>query len=79
MNNIFDASALVASRQPDLIDEVDTNTTYLGFLQRADTTKCLILRILKTGTVTTFQYPNGSLEFNQDWNQRTTLTYNYKR
>lgn len=79
MNNIFDASALVAARQPDVIDEVDSSTTYLGFLQHGDLTKCLILRIQKVGTITTFRYPNGSLEFNQDWSQRAALTYSYKR
>lgn len=79
MNSIFDSSAIIAARQPDEVDEVDANTTYIGFFQKGDSTQCLILRIHKIGTSTSFQYPNGSMEFNQDWNGRAALNYNYKK
>lgn len=76
---IFESQLMQASREADLIDEVSDDLTYIAYLQNGDQTKALIKEIRKTGTVTTFKYPNGSLDFNQDWSQRAALTYNFKR
>jgi hypothetical protein len=76
---IFEPSLIIANRQPDVIDEVDESTTYLGFLQNGNEAKTLIQRIQKVGTVTTFMYPAGSMEFNQAWADRAVLNYNYRR
>lgn len=63
---------------PDVIDEVDENTTYLGFFQPG-TSNCLIKRILKVDTITTIQYPNGQYDFIHDWDQRTVYNYSFRK
>ncbi|MGD9930129.1 MAG: hypothetical protein AB7U05_08925 [Mangrovibacterium sp.] len=64
---------------PDLIDEVTDDLTYVGYLQRGDTTKCMIKRVEKTGTVTTIMYPNGYADFNYNWADRATITYAHRK
>ena len=76
---IFESALLQSSREADIIDEATDDLTYLGFFQTGDSTKCLIKKIEKVGTVTTIKYPAGSVDFNQNWLQRTALTYLHKR
>lgn len=79
MNRIYDSILTQASREADIIEEVNEDLTYIGFYLCGDPTKCLIRKIEKMGLVTTFKYPGGLLEYNQDWADRATLTYTFKR
>jgi hypothetical protein len=61
-----------------LIDEVDSNTIYVGIASRATITSASswqIIKILTTGTVTSVLYPNGNDGFLYIWDNRTTYTY----
>lgn len=64
--------------EPDLIDEVSENLTYIGYL-KPGTDLCLIKRIQKTDTVTTFMYPHGHFDFAYDWAERADYNYAHKR
>lgn len=67
----------------DLIDEVSDTLYYFGFLEVGGTeatASCLIIRMQKTGTVWKRQYPAGNAFLkDQIWNDRATLTYQFKR
>lgn len=69
---------------PALIDEVDIDTAYMGFvatgqnidhLDYTNGVKCAILKIEKTGTVTTYTWAEGSVTRDKIWNSRTTYDY----
>ncbi len=77
--NIYDSALEQASREASIIDEVSDNLTYIGYFQNGDSTLCLIKKIEKTATVTTFQFPEGKMSFDQDWAGRAGLTYNFKK
>lgn len=61
--------------QPDLIDEPTEELTYIGFILDGNTSKCMIKRVQKTGTVTTVMYPDGYADFKSNWDDRATLNY----
>jgi hypothetical protein len=66
--------------QWSLIDEVDNDTTYFGFLghgQPDSNPKCAIMRVKKTGTETTRMWADGKMERTNNWNDRSTLTYKF--
>ena len=69
--------------QPDLIDEaIDTSDEYLsyiGFLKNGDTTRCMIRRVWRQGTITTIMFPNGYADYVHDWAERTALNYSHRR
>ena len=76
---LFESAVMQSVREADIIDEATDDLTYLGYYLNGDPTACLIKKIEKTGTVTTFQYPLGRLEYNQPWADRAILTYTFKR
>ena len=60
------------------IDMVDANTTYIGKAEHGTATsqaKWQILKVLVSGTVTTFSYAGGDDTFNNIWDNRTSLSY----
>jgi hypothetical protein len=78
----------IKDKGPDLIDEVDSETTYLGYLPEGATiaevtageANCIICKINKSGTVTKTLWADGNTtRFNQIWNDRLTLTYDFKK
>ncbi len=77
--SIYDSALEQAAREASIIDEATDDLTYLGYFQNGDPTKALIKKIEKTGTITTFMYAGGLLNFDQDWVNRAVLTYSYKR
>ena len=61
-----------------LIDEVDTNTTYVGETKPGNATSDALWRIKKisvSGTVTTIAYADGDLLYNNVWADRVSLSY----
>lgn len=63
---------------PRRIDEVDANTTYLGFSAPGTDESYQnwkIKKIVKTGSVTKFLYPNGDKDSICSWTDRTSYTY----
>ncbi|MCF8359217.1 MAG: hypothetical protein K9H26_10690 [Prolixibacteraceae bacterium] len=66
--------------QPNLIDEVSDNETYLGFAKNGDeTNECAIIKILKVGDETRFLCPGaGRFDFAFDWAHRKDGSYNYQ-
>jgi len=65
--------------KPDIIDEFSESLTYLGYLKNGDPEKALICKREKTGTVTTFTYPNGQHLYGYKWNDRAALSYSYRK
>lgn len=52
--------------------------TYIGYSKLGvleTDTKWLIVRKTVAGTVTKYEYPASSMEFNQAWSNRASLTY----
>lgn len=65
-------------RRVTLVDEVSGNLTYIGIakLGTADATPgWQILRIQKTGALTSLQYADGNARFDNVWDDRASLTY----
>jgi hypothetical protein len=61
-----------------LIDQVDSNTTYIGVGKTGEATSSAVWQIRKlltSGTVTTIKYANGSDAYNQIWDNRSSLSY----
>ena len=61
-----------------LIDSIDANTTYVGEAKlEAATSDSVwqILKITKTGTVTSILSADSDLRFDNEWDNRTSLTY----
>lgn len=73
--------------QPLLIDEVASESlpegvseqTYLAIPLRGDTTKCILQRIQKTGTVTRIEVPHGQHDFKWSWDLRTDYMYELRK
>jgi len=64
---------------PILVDEV-TGTTYLGYCFKTPvTSKAIwkIKRVTKSGTVTTTMWADGDKLYNNIWDNRASLVYNY--
>jgi hypothetical protein len=60
------------------IDEVDANTTYIGRAAIGSATSSAVWRIKKivvSGTVTSILWADGDMNFDNIWDNRTTLTY----
>jgi hypothetical protein len=65
-------------RRVTLVDEVSGNLTYIGIAKLGTpdaSTGWQILRIQKTGSVTTLQYADGNARYDNIWNDRASLTY----
>lgn len=64
-----------------IIDEVSSDVTYLGYHKPGASTAAsahwLIVKIEKVGNVTTKKYADGDLEYNNVWDNRTILTYEF--
>lgn len=61
-----------------LIDEVDSNTTYIGtakYGSTGDQAVWRIRRVLVTGTVTEISFADGDDEFDNIWDNRVSLNY----
>ena len=61
-----------------LIDSVDADTTYVGEAKLGAATSDAvwqILKITKSGTVTSILSANGNLRFNNKWTERTSRSY----
>ena len=66
--------------EPLLIDEVDSNTTYVGATKQGSsgTTNTSIWQIKKiavSGTVTTISYSDGNDDYDNIWDNRASLSY----
>ena len=60
------------------IDEVDSDTTYIGLAKMgADTSNevWLILKITTTDTVTSIVFADGDPDYNNEWDERANLDY----
>lgn len=60
------------------IDEASANVTYLGYAQSgtADSESSWKIKKIETsGTVTSITYPDGSQNFDYEWDDRATYTY----
>ena len=72
---------LVTSLNPSkfiAIDEVDANTTYIGFAKAgtgASVARWQVRKIVKTGNVTLFQFADGNELYDNVWDNRLTLSY----
>lgn len=77
--NLYDSALMQAAREADIFDEVTDDLTYLGYFKNGDSTKCLVKKIEKVGTITTITFPGGLLNPDQDWAGRAALNYNFKR
>lgn len=83
----YDEIQRIATNPPDLIDEVDESTFYLGYLQagrNADFTTipptpvythALIIRIRKVGNVWYREYAEGRPEYMFNWANRAAFNY----
>ena len=64
---------------PAKVDEVDMNTTYVGFCKDSckgvDDPTWLIKRIKKEGTEQTITFANGKKKYTQKWSERYDLDY----
>ncbi len=61
-----------------IIDEVDTSTMYIGKALVGTTTSAASWQIKKmtvSGVVTTFNYADGNDEYDNIWDNRTSLSY----
>jgi len=70
--------ATVSPTRKSLIDEVDANTTYIGFAPFGTATSAASWQIFKisvSGTVTTTTYADGNDNFDNIWDNRASLTY----
>lgn len=65
--------------QPSVIDEVDENTTYIGYClpdcKSFSENKWLIKRIKTNESIQTIGFPSGSRKFDKAWDKRTNYTY----
>lgn len=60
------------------IDSADANTTYIGkavFGTATTSAKWQIKKISISGNVTTISFANGDDDFNQIWDNRSSLSY----
>lgn len=76
--NNTSAIATVSPTFKTLIDEVDANTTYVGYAKLGTATSAASWKILKisvSGTVTTTTYADGDDLFNNIWDDRASLSY----
>jgi hypothetical protein len=65
---------------PILVDEASGATTYLGYCFKTPVTNkpiWKIKRIIKSGTVTTTMWADGDKLYNNIWDNRASLVYNY--
>jgi hypothetical protein len=76
------ATAVPVADQPalvvELIDQASGTITYFGQAAPGTATSAASWRIQRmsvSGTVTTFQYANGNLNFDNVWDNRAALTY----
>lgn len=76
------ASTLDVEQQPSLvvekIDQASATVTYIGQAAPGTATSAASWRIQRmsvSGTVTTFEYADGDLNFNNVWDNRAALTY----
>ena len=76
------AATLNTSAQPDLvvekIDQASATVTYIGQAAPGTATSAAgwrIQRMSVSGTITTFEYADGDLSFNNIWDNRASLTY----
>ncbi len=61
-----------------LVDEASDTVTYIGTAApgtATSTTDWQIKRISVSGTVTTIAYANGSVEYDFEWDERSSYTY----
>ena len=82
----YTSDLIINSQKADLIEEDNTNGIYyLGWTLSSDTTKCKLMRTVKTETPTGFlyenEYINGNDNFVNDWANRKSgaLVWNLKR
>jgi hypothetical protein len=90
LNNIPKNYLTWLQEAPDAVDEVDSTTSYLGWIQMQGTdledtiahcksyARWLIVKIVITGTETYRYYANGRNSFDQIWDNRASLTYHFK-
>lgn len=76
------AATLDVETQPSLvvekIDQASATVTYIGQAAPGTATSAAgwrIQRMSVSGTVTTFEYADGDLSFNNIWDNRASLTY----
>lgn len=76
------AATLNTSAQPDLvvekIDQASATVTYIGQAAPGAATSAASWRIQRmsvSGTVTTMEYADGDLSFNNIWDNRASLSY----
>jgi hypothetical protein len=72
-----ETAMLLFTRPPDLVDEADANTTYIGYIRNGDKERCLIIQIWKFGTVTYRMYAKGLATYDNNWALRAELVYEY--
>ncbi len=73
MNNNLTHSQLIIK-----VDEVDTQTTYVGYAAPNSTTAVPVWRILKiivSGSLTTILFADGNNKFDNIWDNRASLSY----
>lgn len=61
-----------------LIDEIDASTSYFGFANPDTLTSEASWAIMKktvSGTVTTYAWADGDTDYNNIWDNRTSLSY----
>lgn len=61
-----------------MVDEVDANTTYIGFAKPGTKTSVLrwsIRKILVDGAITSTKYANGDPGYKFEWDERATYDY----
>jgi hypothetical protein len=71
-------ATLTESQPAPIVDEVSNVLSYVGYAPlgtKVTEAKWKVLRVSKTGNVTTTEYAGGLMLYNQIWNDRATLTY----
>lgn len=67
------------TEEPTIIDDTGVGgVIYVGFSAFGTDTskpKYKIKKVTEVGTITTIQYADGDMEFDNIWDDRTTLTY----
>jgi hypothetical protein len=61
-----------------LIDEVDSDNTYIGLAKMGADTSAedwLILKITTSGTVTSVLFADGNENYDNEWDERANLSY----